>query len=47
MKSTPRFLQGVYPITGEGLSKLGPLDEALRAALAAGGPWPTSVGPPA
>ena len=30
MKSTPRFLQGVFPITGEGLSKPGPIDAALR-----------------
>ena len=30
MKSTPRFLQGVYPITGEGLAKPGPIDAALR-----------------
>ena len=30
MKSTPRFLQGVYPITGEGLAKPGPIDPALR-----------------
>ena len=29
MKSTPRFLHGVYPITGEGLGKPGPLDPAL------------------
>ena len=30
VKSTPRFLQGVFPITGEGLSKPGPVDAALR-----------------
>jgi assimilatory nitrate reductase catalytic subunit len=30
VKSTPRFLHGVYPITGEGLGKPGPLDSALR-----------------
>ncbi|WP_346623417.1 molybdopterin oxidoreductase family protein [Blastococcus montanus] len=30
VKSTPRFLQGVFPITGEGLSKPGPVDPALR-----------------
>jgi assimilatory nitrate reductase catalytic subunit len=30
VKSSPRFLQGVYPITGEGLGKPGPLDPALR-----------------
>ena len=36
MKSTPRFLQGVYPITGEGLTKPGPLDAALRYTVPAG-----------
>lgn len=36
MKSTPRFLQGVYPITGEGLSKPGPVDAALRYTVPAG-----------
>ena len=30
VKSTPRFLQGVFPITGEGLAKPGPIDPALR-----------------
>ena len=30
MKSTPRFLQGVFAITGEGLAKPGPIDPALR-----------------
>ncbi|MEX5721641.1 molybdopterin oxidoreductase family protein [Geodermatophilus maliterrae] len=30
VKSTPRFLQGVFPITGEGLAKPGPIDAALR-----------------
>ncbi|PZA21252.1 molybdopterin oxidoreductase [Modestobacter versicolor] len=30
VKSTPRFLHGVYPITGEGLGRPGPLDPALR-----------------
>jgi len=30
VKSTPRFLHGVYPITGEGLGKPGPVDPALR-----------------
>ncbi|MGY2081325.1 molybdopterin oxidoreductase family protein [Modestobacter sp. SYSU DS0657] len=30
VKSSPRFLQGVYPITGEGLAKPGPLDPTLR-----------------
>ncbi len=36
MKSTPRFLQGVFPITGEGLAKPGPLDPALRYTVPAG-----------
>ena len=36
MKSTPRFLSGVYPITGEGLSKPGPLDPALRYSVPLG-----------
>jgi assimilatory nitrate reductase catalytic subunit len=36
VKSTPRFLQGVYPITGEGLSKPGPLDAALRYSVPLG-----------
>ncbi|TFV75545.1 molybdopterin oxidoreductase [Blastococcus sp. CT_GayMR19] len=36
MKSTPRFLQGVYPIVGEGLSKPGPLDAALRYSVPLG-----------
>ncbi len=36
MKSTPRFLQGVYAITGEGLSKPGPLDPALRYSVPPG-----------
>src|SRR3954464_10963530 len=30
VKSTPRFLQGVFPVTGEGLAKPGPIDPALR-----------------
>jgi assimilatory nitrate reductase catalytic subunit len=30
VKSHPRFLQGVFPITGEGLAKPGPIDPALR-----------------
>src|SRR3954469_8722620 len=30
VKSNPRFLQGVFPITGEGLAKPGPVDPALR-----------------
>jgi assimilatory nitrate reductase catalytic subunit len=29
VKSSPRFLQGVFPITGEGLAKPGPVDPAL------------------
>ncbi|NEK58333.1 molybdopterin oxidoreductase family protein [Geodermatophilus sabuli] len=36
VKSTPRFLQGVYPITGEGLSKPGPVDPALRYTVPSG-----------
>ncbi|HEX2073559.1 MAG TPA: molybdopterin dinucleotide binding domain-containing protein, partial [Geodermatophilus sp.] len=36
VKSTPRFLQGVYPIAGEGLAKPGPLDPALRYQVPAG-----------
>jgi assimilatory nitrate reductase catalytic subunit len=36
VKSTPRFLQGVYAITGEGLSKPGPLDPALRYSVPLG-----------
>jgi assimilatory nitrate reductase catalytic subunit len=36
VKSTPRFLQGVYPVTGEGLSKPGPLDAALRYTVPLG-----------
>jgi assimilatory nitrate reductase catalytic subunit len=36
VKSTPRFLQGVYPITGEGLTKPGPLDAALRYTVPPG-----------
>jgi len=34
--STPRFLQGVYPISGEGLAKPGPIDPALRYQVPAG-----------
>jgi len=30
VKSSPRFLQGVFPITGEGLAKPGPIDAALK-----------------
>ena len=36
MKSTPRFLQGVFAITGEGLSKPGPIDAALRYTVPQG-----------
>jgi assimilatory nitrate reductase catalytic subunit len=36
VKSTPRFLQGVYPITGEGLAKPGPLDPALKYTVPSG-----------
>ena len=36
VKSSPRFLQGVFPITGEGLAKPGPIDAALRYTVPAG-----------
>jgi assimilatory nitrate reductase catalytic subunit len=36
VKSTPRFLQGVYPIAGEGLTKPGPVDPALTYTVPAG-----------
>ncbi|MGY1849566.1 molybdopterin oxidoreductase family protein [Blastococcus sp. SYSU DS1021] len=36
VKSTPRFLQGVFPITGEGLAKPGPVDPALRYTVPPG-----------
>ncbi|MGY1832953.1 molybdopterin oxidoreductase family protein [Geodermatophilus sp. SYSU D01180] len=36
VKSTPRFLQGVFPLTGEGLAKPGPVDPALRYQVPAG-----------
>ncbi len=36
VKSTPRFLQGVFPLTGEGLAKPGPLDPALRYTVPGG-----------
>ncbi|MGY1616400.1 molybdopterin oxidoreductase family protein [Geodermatophilus sp. SYSU D00691] len=36
VKSSPRFLQGVFPITGEGLAKPGPLDPSLRYTVPAG-----------
>ncbi|WP_324277597.1 molybdopterin oxidoreductase family protein [Blastococcus brunescens] len=38
VKSSPRFLQGVFPITGEGLSKPGPVDAALRYTVPQGSP---------
>jgi assimilatory nitrate reductase catalytic subunit len=36
VKSSPRFLQGVFPITGEGLAKPGPIDPALRYTVPIG-----------
>lgn len=36
VKSTPRFLHGVFPLTGEGLAKPGPVDPALRYTVPAG-----------
>ena len=36
MRSSSRFLQGVYPIAGEGLTKPGPVDAALRYEVPAG-----------
>ncbi|MGY1796116.1 molybdopterin oxidoreductase family protein [Geodermatophilus sp. SYSU D00525] len=36
VKSTPRFLQGVFPVTGEGLAEPGPIDPALRYQVPAG-----------
>ena len=36
MTSTPRFLQGVYPIAGEGLTKPAPLDAGLRYTVPPG-----------
>jgi assimilatory nitrate reductase catalytic subunit len=30
MISTPRFLQGIFTFTGQGLEKPGPIDESLR-----------------
>jgi assimilatory nitrate reductase catalytic subunit len=36
VKSTPRFLQGVFPVTGEGLAKPGPVDPALRYTVPTG-----------
>ncbi|KQS69367.1 molybdopterin oxidoreductase family protein [Modestobacter sp. Leaf380] len=36
VKSTPRFLQGVFPIVGEGLTKPGPVDPALTYTVPSG-----------
>lgn len=36
VKSSPRFLQGVFPITGEGLAKPGPIDPALKYTVPGG-----------
>src|SRR4051812_5858476 len=36
VKSTPRFLQGLFPVIGEGLGKPGPLDPALRYQVPSG-----------
>ncbi|WP_369259741.1 molybdopterin oxidoreductase family protein [Geodermatophilus amargosae] len=36
VKSTPKFLQGVFPLTGEGLAEPGPVDPALRYQVPAG-----------
>ncbi|MGY1653703.1 molybdopterin oxidoreductase family protein [Geodermatophilus sp. SYSU D01119] len=36
VRSSPRFLQGVFPLTGEGLAKPGPVDPALRYQVPAG-----------
>ncbi|WP_448639816.1 molybdopterin oxidoreductase family protein [Geodermatophilus sp. URMC 63] len=36
VRSSPKFLQGVYPLTGEGLGKPGPVDPALRYQVPAG-----------
>ena len=36
MKSTPRFLQGVFAVSGEGLAKPGPLDASLRYTVPPG-----------
>jgi assimilatory nitrate reductase catalytic subunit len=36
VKSTPRFLQGVFPITGEGLAKPAPIDPVLRYTVPSG-----------
>lgn len=36
VKSSPRFLQGVFPIAGEGLAKPGPIDPALKYTVPQG-----------
>ncbi|SDD05658.1 assimilatory nitrate reductase (NADH) alpha subunit apoprotein [Geodermatophilus telluris] len=36
VRSSPKFLQGVFPLTGEGLGKPGPVDPALRYQVPAG-----------
>ena len=36
VKSSPRFLQGVFPLTGEGLAKPGPIDPALNYTVPQG-----------
>lgn len=36
VRSSPKFLQGVFPLTGEGLAKPGPVDPALRYQVPAG-----------
>ncbi|KQS59536.1 molybdopterin oxidoreductase [Geodermatophilus sp. Leaf369] len=36
VKSTPRFLQGVFPLIGQGLTKPGPVDPALTYTVPAG-----------
>jgi assimilatory nitrate reductase catalytic subunit len=36
VKSSPRFLQGVFPLVGDGLSKPAPIDAVLRYTVPAG-----------
>ncbi|MHC3004828.1 molybdopterin oxidoreductase [Gordonia metallireducens] len=36
MSSTPRFLQGVFPFAGSGLSKSGPIDPLLTFVVPSG-----------
>ncbi|GAA13562.1 hypothetical protein [Gordonia alkanivorans] len=36
MSSTPHFLQGVFPFTGSGLTKSGPIDPALTFVVPPG-----------